>query len=162
MADIPLDRAFWSDVIKRVARRTRAHADTEDLVQAAFIRLQTYSATREVKNPAAFLVRTAINIRVDDYRREKLLGAPRETENFEDYSSQAPLQDEVLVARSRLERVKQGIEQLPPRTREIFLMHRLDNQKYSVIAKQIGISESAVEKHVAKATQFLIKWAKGW
>jgi RNA polymerase sigma-70 factor (ECF subfamily) len=162
MTDIPFDRAFWTDVIRRVSRRTGGYADSEDLVQSAFVRMQNYSATRQVDNPAAFLVRTAVNIRLDAYRREKLLGSRQFTENFEEYENHDPLQDEVLVARARLERVKSGIEQLPSRTREIFLMHRLDNVKYSEIANRIGISESAVEKHIARATAFLLKWARGW
>lgn len=162
MTDIPFDRAFWTDVIKRVSRRTGGYADTEDLVQSAFVRMQNYSATRQVENPAAFLVRTAVNIRLDSYRREKLLGKRQFTENFEDYENKAPLQDEVLAVRARLDRVKSGIEQLPQRTREIFLMHRLDNVRYSEIARHYGISESAVEKHVARATAFLMKWSKGW
>ena len=160
MTDIPFDRAFWTDVIKRVSRRTGGYSDSEDLVQSAFERMQRYSTTRPVENPAAFLVRTAVNIRLDAYRREKLLGKRQFTENFEDYGNDAPLQDEVLAARTRLDRVKAGIEQLSPRTREIFLMHRLENVKYSEIARRVGISESAVEKHVAKATAFLMKWAK--
>lgn len=162
MTDIPFDRAFWTDVIRRVSRRTGGYADSEDLVQSAFVRMQNYGVTRQVDNPAAFLVRTAVNIRLDAYRREKLLGSRQFTENFDEYENQEPLQDEVLAARARLERVKSGIEQLPPRTREIFLMHRLENVKYSEIARRIGISESAVEKHIARATAFLIKWAKGW
>jgi RNA polymerase sigma-70 factor (ECF subfamily) len=162
MTDIPFDRAFWTDVIRRVSRRTGGYPDTEDLVQSAFLRMQNYSATRQVDNPAAFLVRTAVNIRLDSYRREKLLGTRQFTENFEEYENNVPLQDEALVARARLDRVKAGIEQLPQRTREIFLMHRLDNIRYSEIARHYGISESAVEKHVARATAFLMKWAKGW
>jgi RNA polymerase sigma factor (sigma-70 family) len=162
MTDIPFDRAFWSDVIRRVSRRIGDYGDSEDLVQSAYVRMQNYSATRQVDNPAAFLVRTAVNIRLDAYRRERLLGFRQYTENFDEYENHAPLQDEVLATRKRLERVKSGIEQLPPRTREIFLMHRLENVKYSEIASRIGISESAVEKHIARATAFLIKWAKGW
>jgi RNA polymerase sigma factor (sigma-70 family) len=162
MTDIPFDRAFWADVIRRVSRRTGGYTDTEDLVQSAFERMQRYSATRQVDNPAAFLVRTAVNIRLDAYRREKLLGKRQFPKDFEDYANNLPLQDEVLAARARLERVKSGIKQLPPRTREIFLMHRLEGTKYSDIARHVGISESAVEKHVARATAFLIKWSKDW
>jgi RNA polymerase sigma factor (sigma-70 family) len=162
MTDIPFDRAFWTDVIRRVSRRTGGYGDSEDLVQSAFERMQRYSLTRQVENPAAFLVRTAVNIRLDSYRREKLLGKRQFTENFEEYENNIPLQDEVLAARARLDRVKAGIEQLPSRTREIFLMHRLENVKYSEIARLLGISESAVEKHVARATAFLMKWAKDY
>jgi len=162
MTDIAFDRTFWADVIRRVSRRTGGYADAEDLVQSAFERLHRYKQTRQVENPAGFLVRTAVNLRLDAYRHEKLMGKRQFSANIEDYENNNPAQDDVLAARARLERVKSGIEQLPPRTREIFLLHRLEHVKYSELARRFGISESAIEKHVARATSFLIKWAKGW
>jgi DNA-directed RNA polymerase specialized sigma24 family protein len=41
-------------------------------------------------------------------------------------------------------------------------MHRLNNLKYHEIASQLGISQSAVEKHIAKAVLFLTEWTEGW
>jgi len=124
--------------------------------------MQNYCVKRQVENPAAFLVQTAVNIRLDAFRHEKVQGELHLGEHLEQFRDDQPLQDEVLSVRARLERVKLGLGQLPPRTREVLLMHRLDNLKYSEIAKRLGISESAVEKHVARATKFLIEWTKGW
>ena len=160
MTDIAFDRAFWTDVIRRVSRRTGGYADAEDLVQSAFERMHRYK--QRIENPAGFLVRTAVNLRLDAYRREKLMGQRQYSTNLEDHGSKGPLPDDILVARARLDRVKSGIEQLPPRTREIFLLHRLEHVKYSELAGRFGISESAIEKHVARATAFLVKWAKDW
>lgn len=64
--------------------------------------------------------------------------------------------------RERLVRVKEGLAKLPPRTREIFLMHRLAGFKYREIAAQYGISQSAVEKHIAEAVLFLTEWTQDW
>lgn len=41
-------------------------------------------------------------------------------------------------------------------------MHRLDQLTYTEIAGRVGISVSAVEKHIAKAASFLTKWIEGW
>jgi RNA polymerase sigma factor (sigma-70 family) len=71
------------------------------------------------------------------------------------------LHPEVLAARERLQKVLAGLESLGPRTREIFLLHRLDGLKYREIAAQLGITVSAVEKHIAKATLFLVTWVEG-
>jgi RNA polymerase sigma-70 factor (ECF subfamily) len=97
---------------------------------------------------------------VDNYRRERFLA-----ENAPDMGGageNGPLQDEVLAARIRLKRVEEGLSRLSPRTREVFLMHRLDNLKYREIAEKLDISQSAVEKHIARAALALTEWMEGW
>jgi len=159
MAEIPLGRALWSDLIRQIARRSRSRTEAEDLLHSAYLRLARYSKEHPIADPAAFLVRTAFNISIDNHRHEKILQNQAEASEVEDA---APLQDEVLAARVRLARVKAGLNKLTPRTREIFLMHRLNNLKYHEIASRLGISVSAVEKHIAKAVLFLTEWTEGW
>ncbi len=163
MSEIPLDQAFWKRVLKNIARQARGNIDPEELLNIAFLRLQRYSAGHTVRDPKAFLVRTARNALIDNYRHEKISSQYLEDalQNSRD-RDEAPLQDEVHAARARLDRVKHGLDQLPTRTREIFLMYRLEDLQRREIAKRIGISESAVEKHIAKAMFFLTKWSEGW
>ena len=162
MDDIPRDAKFWTGLRKRIAVLTRGRTDSEDLLHAAYIRLERYRVQHKVDSPAGFLVRTAINIGVDNHRHANYLseeGIGAETFEIED---NAPLQDEVIEARERLHRVKQGLARLSPRTREVFLLHRIDGLKYREISVQLGISESAVAKHIAKAALFLTEWMEGW
>ncbi len=160
MSNDALDRKFWERLVRRVRQRIKGRADAEDLLQAAYLRLMQYRKEHVVENVPAFLVRTAVNIGVDNYRHDRLLcGAAPEDMTITEIS---PLQDEVLAARARLERVSQGLNRLTPRTREIFLMHRLENLKYREIAQRLGISQSAVEKHIARAALFLTEWTEGW
>lgn len=160
MTDVPVNREFWNSLIRQVRMRTRGRADPEELLHAAYLRLLRYRAQHAVENVAAFLVRTAVNIGVDNYRHERFIAdvAPEDVGSAEN----SPLQDEVLASRARLERVREGLSRLTPRTREIFLMHRLDELKYREIAERLGISQSAVEKHIAKAALFLTEWTEGW
>jgi RNA polymerase sigma factor (sigma-70 family) len=160
MSDVPVNREFWNRLIREVRQRTRGRADPEELLHAAYLRLLRYRAQHAVENIGAFLVRTAVNIGVDNYRHDRFIAdvAPDQTGACEN----SPLQDEVLAARERLDRVREGLSRLTPRTREIFLMHRLDEMKYREIAERLGISQSAVEKHIAKAAMFLTEWAEGW
>ncbi|HEX4177243.1 MAG TPA: sigma-70 family RNA polymerase sigma factor [Rhizomicrobium sp.] len=160
MSDTPVSREFWNRLIREVRNRTRGRADPEELLQAAYLRLVRYRSEHAVENVGAFLVRTAVNIGVDNYRHDKFIAdvAPDDGGACE----KSPLQDEVLAARARLERVREGLSRLTPRTREVFLMHRLDDMKYREIAERLGISQSAVEKHIAKAALFLTEWAEGW
>jgi len=160
MSEIPVTREFWNRLIREVRSRTRGRADPEELLQAAYLRLVRYRSEHVVENVAAFLVRTAVNIGVDNYRHDRFIAevAPDDVGACEN----SPLQDEVLAARARLERVREGLSRLTPRTREVFLMHRLDDVKYREIAERLGISQSAVEKHIAKAALFLTEWREGW
>ncbi len=163
MAEVPNDRRWWRGVLDRVVRATRGSASAEDYLHSAFLRLEDYRKANEVQNPAGFLVRTAVNIAADEARRPvSRTTDPRPVDELIDIADSEPLADEVFAARTRLERVKAGLGQLSPRTREIFLMHRVEGLKYREIAAELGITVSAVEKHVAKAALFLAEWVEGW
>jgi RNA polymerase sigma factor (sigma-70 family) len=150
----------WARLRDQIARMTRRD-DAEDLLHDAWIGITERQAQPE--NPAALLARTAANRGIDAYRRERRMVsgvvADAATDGLADHR---PLQDEMLIARHRLERLKGGVAQLSPRTREIFLMHRLDGRKYREIAQELGISQSAVEKHIARAMAHLADWMENW
>ncbi len=71
-----------------------------------------------------------------------------------------PTPEEMLDVRQRLSAVHATLSRLHPRTRQILLMHRLEGLRYREIAERLGISESAVEKHVAKAALGLLRASK--
>lgn len=161
--ELPQDRCAWRAMVRRVARATRRPDSAEDLLHSAFLRLEEYRSRHAVENPAAFMVRVAVNMSIDDRRHERVRAEiPESIHDLIDLSDDRPLHDEVLTARERLERVRAGLAELSPRTREIFLMHRIEGLKYREIAARLDISVSAVEKHVAKAALFLAEWIEGW
>lgn len=121
-----------------------------------------YREKQVVESPDAFLARTAVNLALDGQRRKRRRGGDGLSVDHEEISDESPLQDEVLEARERLIRLKAGLQRLTPRTREVFLLHRLEGLKYREIAEQLGITVSAVEKHVAKAALFLTGWTEKW
>ena len=159
MADFPVEREFWLNLRQQIARRIRNPSDAEDLLHSAILKLHQYRQEKEVTDPAAFLVKTACNLGIDGFRRQKKTADPNEAERIED---KTPLQDEVVASRERLRKVQAGIDRLPPKTREIFLMHRWHELKYQEIADRLEISVSSVEKHMARAVLFLSDWIEGW
>lgn len=159
--NLALLRARWSYLRAQVSKATRRD-DAEDLLHDAWVRMAERAAA--VDNAEAFLVRSAANGGWDAYRRERrepdsgVLTEHQVAAVRDDF----PLQDEALIARHRLERLLAGIDQLSPRTREVFLLHRLDGRKHREIAAELRISQSAVEKHVAKAVEILTDWMENW
>jgi RNA polymerase sigma-70 factor (ECF subfamily) len=151
--------AGWSSLLAQVERLTR-RTDSEDLLHDAYVRMA--ARVDRPDNEEAFLVRAAVNRARDSYRREKVRGVSAGDDAIGMLRDGAPLQDEALMAQARLRRVSEGIDRLPPRTREVFLLQRIDNLKYREIAEQLEISQSAVEKHMARAMTFLGEWTKDW
>lgn len=145
--------------LRRLLRsRGRAVDEIDDLIQDAFVRLQTYCRDRQIAQPEAFLVRTALNLVIDAQRKAST--APGMQGGVESLAliDPHPLPDEVLQGEERLQQLNAGIEALTPRVREVFLLYRLEGFSYAQIAQHLGLSVSTVEKHVAKASLFLFNW----
>jgi RNA polymerase sigma-70 factor (ECF subfamily) len=155
-----VDLHFLIDRLRRLLRRKgRVHDDADDLIQEAFLRLQEYRQARRVLEPEAFLVRTVQNLSIDAHRVKGRRGTQVLVDDqIHHLIDPAPLPDEVLASQQRLQRLRQGLESLSPRTREAVLLFRIDGLSQSQIAAQLGISASAVEKHIAKAALFLSDW----
>lgn len=159
MSDILAEQEFWRTLRQQVVRRTRNSPDAEDLLHSAFIKFHQYRVEKKVADPRAFIIRTACNLGIDNFRRQKEKASTSEAASIAD---KMPLQDEVVAQRERLQRVCDGIDQLQPKTREIFIMHRWQELPYQEIADRLQISVSSVEKHMAKAMVFLLDWTQGW
>ena len=137
-------------------RQGRSREDADDLIQEAFLRLHLYCRTGEVQQQEAFLARTVLNLSVDMHRkehRELYVDEPVESLPLKDF---LPTPDEELAIQDRLTKAASILDALPPRTREIFLMHRVEGHGCAHIAARFGISVSAVEKHIAKAVLSLM------
>jgi RNA polymerase sigma factor (sigma-70 family) len=152
-------RAFVSHLrhLKKLLRtRGATPEDAEDLVQEAVLRLHAYTrAGGKVRDQEAFVARTALNLAVDAHRHAR--GdryEPRPVEELE-LIDIGPTPDEVFAAEQRLLTMKQALERVSTRTREVFFMHRLQGFSHAEIAARLGVTKSAVEKHIASAVTIL-------
>lgn len=143
---------------KLLISRGRTVDDSDDLIQEAFLRLELYCRDHQVHRPEAFLVRTALNLSIDERRSAHVRHKAAEAVETLVLVDPRPTPDEVLAAQQRLHHMKRGLQSLSPRVREVFLMNRVEGYSYSQIAAKLEISDSAVEKYIAKASQFLWEW----
>jgi RNA polymerase sigma-70 factor (ECF subfamily) len=133
--------------------------DTDDLIQEAFLRLQLYCQERTVEHSEAFLVRTVLNLSVDARRLARNRTTSAVPVELHPLVDSRPPPDEVLAAQQSLQRVRQALDALSPRVRDVFLMHRAEGYSYRQIADHLGIAVSTVEKHMAKAALFFDAWS---
>lgn len=145
-----------------VLRRGIAPDDADDIVQEAFARLAAYTRAHELRSQEAFLVSAAVNLSRDQARRQRKAPFEPAGEDFELIADAAPQPDEIVRAHERLRRAGTGLEQLTPLARRILLSQRLEGMTFPQIAARESMSVAAVEKQLARAVMFLIKWMDGW
>lgn len=137
--------------------RGAAPDDAEDLVQELYVKLEG-RRIGPVLEPRAYLYRMADNLLLDR-RRSGMRRARRE----EDWASAGASAggigegeartsiEDALIAREQLRIVRDALAALPIRTAEIFRRFRVDGERQKIIAEDLGISVSAVEKHLRRA-----------
>ncbi|MBT9470822.1 MAG: RNA polymerase sigma factor [Phenylobacterium sp.] len=144
-----------ADLVRFFAVRLRSPAAAEDLVQDIYLRLETVDPSADVKNAAGYLYRLGSNLMLDRLRGERR-AAVRDHEWREshhtiigtDEVSEAPRADDAVAARQRLEAIVALVEEMPETTRKVFRLHKFDGLNHAEVAQALGISRSAVEKHV--------------
>lgn len=136
---------------------SRRPQDASDYLNDAYVRMSEHGAP--IRNFEAFMVRVAVNLARDEQRRHRRRQVSTD-EDLDAIADAGPLPEEILDVRQRLKAVQAILSRLHPRTRQILLMHRLDGLRYRDIAERLGISESAVEKHMAKAALGLLRASK--
>jgi RNA polymerase sigma-70 factor (ECF subfamily) len=143
-------------------RKGRSREDAEDLVQDALLKYALHDSSEPVRDPEAFIARTAFNQAVDEARRARRSPFSRRPVEAFDLIDPTPPVDEQAAARAGLERLQAGLAAMNAKTREIVLAQRLDGLSYAQIAQRHDLSISAVEKRLARGMMFLQDWMEGW
>lgn len=139
--------------LRRYMRRQLVDLDlAEDSVQETFLRMLRYRQCDDIGEVRALLFRVAASVVADHHRqaRTKQLDRRCDIESMQ-LTSPEPQPDRILSDQQSLGCVKEAIRRLPPRCRQVFLLHRFEDLSYSDIARQFGISERTVENQIAHA-----------
>ena len=142
----------YGPALRRHFRKRGAGSDAEDLVQEVFLRLQTGAERGAIDNVEGYIFRIANNVLISRRRHDLVEGRPFWGPLSDELESSEPLSPErILLGREHWMRFQAGLEALPHRAREAFLLHRFENMTYNAIARRMEISTSAVEKLIARA-----------
>lgn len=141
---------YWDELAAFLTRRVGDPAMAADLTQEAYLRAAGLPDNTVLLNPRAWLFATARNLMVDHARRAKLRHAASDDE-LASLADDGPAADAVLLAREELAVLAAAVEALPPRTREVFRLHKYEGLSYSDIAEQLGIAKNTVMVHMVKA-----------
>ena len=142
-----------------LARRV-SDADADDLLQELFLRIET-NVTGPIRSPKAYLYQMLNNMAHTRRRTETRqqvrdahwldIGSGSQVGNDAEMADRTPDPETTLLARDHLARVDAQLDRLPERTAHIFRQYRIEGISQKAIANELGISLSAVEKHLQRA-----------
>lgn len=143
-------------VLARYLRARGAGDAAEDLLQELWLKIASLPGDLEVLDPASYLYRMAHNLMLDRRRTEQRRTARdrhyHETSEADGIGiDPAPAADRTLMARQALAQIDHVLSGLGQRTDHIFRRHRVEGVPQREIAAELGITLSAVEKHLQKA-----------
>lgn len=127
--------------------------DVDDLTQEVFLRAFAAESKTKILAPKAYLYRVAKNLALKALAKKSFT----DTDYMEDFDDPGFLKDneqlavdEQVAQRQHLMIVSEAILTLPAQCRRVFMMRNVDGFSYKEISRRLSITESTVEKHVAK------------
>ncbi|MBO9499530.1 MAG: RNA polymerase sigma factor [Novosphingobium sp.] len=153
-----LNERFRPSLERYFLRRVRDRVEAEDLIQEVFLRLAKRGNIEDIDKLGGYVFETASSVLTDRVRKQRTHHEAKHEAFDNDRHADVDFSPErVLLGRESLARATAALLELPERTRVIFVLRRLEGMRYLDIAARLGISVSAVEKHMVRATVHLMQ-----
>jgi RNA polymerase sigma-70 factor (ECF subfamily) len=130
----------------------RDENDVEDLAQDVLVRIAARDSPEPVQNLGAYVLKTALSVIADRGRRSRSHRAGSHVSfDVEIHGVEEIDPERVLGGKKELNAAIAALLSLPERTRTVFILRRIEGYRHAQIAQHLGISVSAVEKHMVRA-----------
>ncbi|MDR2238100.1 MAG: sigma-70 family RNA polymerase sigma factor [Chryseobacterium sp.] len=125
--------------------------DAEDMVQDIFMHVWEHlDKTRQI--PAEAIIFKTCKQKVSDFYRKHQLSFSFPEQIIKSEDDEAP--DE-KCHEEQISKVEKLLDQLPQKTRRLFMQHKIENRSYSQLARENNLSKTAVSKQINKVLSFL-------
>lgn len=129
-------------------------AASKDVVADAFELVWRRLQDSDVDKLSSYLLTAVKNVCLDYIRKQ----------NIRNRYVQASVQavgklsfnpEEVDLHEEKIQTIMRSLDELTPRTQQIVTMCYVQRKKYREVAEELGISESAVKKHIMQALSYM-------
>lgn len=152
--------AHQTELIQHVTQIVKCPETAADLTQESYLILSQTVQTQTIQHPRGFLFKVAINLAFNHLRRNKVAEANAPYLAIE--PQETPSAEHLVIQQQRLERFQAIIDQLPPRRRDVFILHKIHGLSHKEIADELNMTASGVEKHLSKGMIFCRRQLMAW
>jgi RNA polymerase sigma factor (sigma-70 family) len=142
---------YYRELERFLLRRVHSPDIAADLTQETYLRLLRARDTEKIEDVRGFLFTIASNLARDHLRQRsrfsRLDGGPLHAS----FPSAEVSVESRIEAQQQVDRLQQAMEELPPKTRAVFILYRVDGLSYRNIAAALDISPRTVEYHLRQA-----------
>jgi RNA polymerase sigma-70 factor (ECF subfamily) len=122
-----------------------------DLSQEVFVKLWERMDSIKPESVRSYLYTIASNLFKNHYNRKKI--EFKFISTLEDFDNESP---EFIMEFKEFDiQLQKTLSDIPEKSREVFLMNRIDKLTYAEVADRLNISVKAVEKRMKKALEII-------
>ena len=146
-----LDSQWEPTLSSFIYQVTRSKVITAEIVQDVFLKIwMTRESLVEVKDFKAYLFVISKNRAINALKKSLA-----DLERMKKYASEVPFNEQTEEddddSQLHFSLIDEAIDQLSPRQKEIFLLHRHERYSYREISEQLGIGKESVKTHLSLA-----------
>jgi RNA polymerase sigma factor (sigma-70 family) len=136
-----------------VFARVRNFADVPELVQEVYLRMLRVPNIDSIRSPEAYLFTVAQHVVQQHTMRQSSTPPAMELAQLLHEPAGSHESDPALAleAQQCLERLQRALEELSPKARATFMLHRRDGLSFEEIAVRLQTSQPMVKKYLMKA-----------
>ena len=147
-----LFRKYYESVTKYIYYKCGSLEQAEDIVQNAFVKLWQLCATISFSKAKSYIYKACNNLFLNEVKHQKVVLKHQQTVAKKTNNESPEFLIEVDEFRSKL---KNAINQLSVKEREVFLLSRVEQKTYKEIAEITGLTVKAIERRMSKALREL-------
>jgi RNA polymerase sigma factor (sigma-70 family) len=141
-------------LIRFLALRLRSQQAAREVAQEAYVRVLNLDRPGAVNFLRAFLFKTAANLAVDRIRHEQTTRQLARTGKLLDVFSTQASPEQAAASAQELALVGRLMNELPPKCRRAFFLHKIRGLDFAQIAQQMGLRERMVRNYVVRAVLY--------
>ena len=127
---------------------------SKDVVADAFELVWRRLQDSDVDKLSSYLLTAVKNVCLDYIRKQNIRSRYVQA-SVQAVGKQSFNPEEVDLHEEKIQTIMRSLDELTPRTQQIVTMCYVQRKKYREVAEELGISESAVKKHIMQALSYM-------